>query len=327
MTVTLENASFSDEVTVYVIESVTFTEHFDDSEITGVKPIFPSPKPEYGFDNFGLSNSVHPWKSVEVTSSDFCGVHITPFSSKNEVSIESQDKSIAATTALDNTSYATGLKLYINGVNKGETKVDVKPSISENTANCNYINIVVYPKKSRKVGIVLINLPGRTSMDINIADLRSHLNEDIYNQAVLEWEVIRIPNTIVNFDLDGNGGVNIIYDNSTSPASYSLSLEHAEIVNAVNSNGYDSVIYLVEDVRMVDPNGAAVSVSRPNGMADLGGNRAFIHNASVSTSAHELGHNLGMRHSPNGDKENIMYFQGIQGRDRLRKNQWDFIQN
>ena len=155
------------------------------------------------------------------------------------------------------------------------------------------------------------------------AALISYLNNTAYNQAVIKWDVTRIPDCTVNFDLNKDGKLDVTYWKTT---------EMDEIINRCKQINFDKNIFLVDNptweiygIMNFQQRYGFVFVDMHSGASQ----------ATYNTIAHELGHGIDLHHPDNDpqigqpanastDRKNLMHSTATNPW-RLRNWQWDKI--
>ena len=259
------------------------------------------PVTKYGFDDF--TDAAKPWKSVEVGKKDRVIAKITP-ANANEIAntkFKSSDETIAKVSP--NTATSSSQTLEIEGVKKGETTVKATCDTSDKAT----LNVVVYPKKTKTVAIRLVHEKNYTSTDVADADIRAYLKK-VYDQAVFEFVVTRLPAKKVAFDLNGDGKIDV---------DSWVSGEMQKIIDECKDTGYDHNLFLVDK-----PSDGSL------GFMDFNQRYGFIHadkSNPSNTIAHELGHGSFGLHHFDTDTKNLMH-SNLPDVWRLRKDQWEKIQ-
>ncbi|MEX0966023.1 MAG: hypothetical protein WD077_02200 [Bacteroidia bacterium] len=166
------------------------------------------------------------------------------------------------------------------------------------------------------------------SSNYSDAVILAALNDDIFNQAVHDFTITRLPAKTINFDLDRDG----MYDDD---GAFMSTAEAQLIRDSCKDDTYDANFFLIDNPKFGN-----------TALGQMGFNQryAFINVANHSapntveqTGAHEAGHGLfGLRHPGPGtsgcgasdgasnyqDPDNLMdYCSKI----KLRKFQWDLI--
>ena len=158
-----------------------------------------------------------------------------------------------------------------------------------------------------------------TSTDVTVADVTTHLNSKVYNQAVFEWQVTKLQPKTVRWDLNQDGKLS---DGGAWPPA-----EMKAINDEAADPGYDYMIYIVSRSEL-----------DIYGRMGFGSSYGFVYADTApfppKTVAHELGHGaFSLRHTDGtqlgtpADPDNIM-MQGAGSATtlwRLRKFQWDVI--
>ena len=140
----------------------------------------------------------------------------------------------------------------------------------------------------------------------NAMQIKDDLNTTVYNQAVIEWNVVRYFCPPFNYDFNRDGKLEYY-------SQAGLSQEAQAVISHCQYGG-NNVFF-------------TIPCSKPNiaGFAEMGKEKAFVTgNASEKIVAHELGHAAFSLSHPPGDTQNIMYEIEVGGW-RLRKYQWDII--
>jgi len=282
----------TDDIGVKVIESVEFKE--DASQ-------------DYGYDDY--TNAMEHWKSVENGKSDPVTAEIMPMDAADQVYFKST--ATRKVTVSPNQATATPQTVTCTGVSKGES--DIQANCGEEMGmTIKTLKAASYPKKSKSVALRLVNETNYMSTDVPTAALTTYLNNTIYNQAVFEWTVTRLPAKTVAFDLNGDG---MLDDNSWMTAEMQVVRDNCD------APGYDHIIFFVDKPTFGG-----------TGFMDLNQKYGFVY-ADISatpnqTTAHELGHGAwGLMHTPVADGDNVMHPSVGANKIKYRKNQWDLIQN
>lgn len=146
------------------------------------------------------------------------------------------------------------------------------------------------------------------------ASIQAYLNNVIYNQAVVSWDVKKPASVAVNFDLNRDGFLD---------TSFWKTAEMNAIISGVGSTNTAFVVFFVDNPSNVDSLGISFP-NQPYSFVFVGAH--FV--ASVNnTIAHELGHAQNIDHTDefgDPDPENLMRTINT-GKTRLRKNQWDVL--
>lgn len=284
------STSTKDEVKVFVVDEVLF------SEVAAQK---------YGYDDH--TDAIIPWKSVEKGASDEVAVKITPADGYEGVYFKSATP--GNVTVSPNKASAAQFNLTLNGVANGEAEIQANCG-KEDGDNIKKINTKTFTLKARTVAVRLVHAKNYQSTNASDADILSFLNNKCYNQSVLKWTLVRLPAKTVDFDLDGNGKLDV---------ERWMSDEMKVIRDNCKDDSYDMNVFLVDN-----PSDASY------GFSDFNQRYAYVHgNTSPNvptTVAHELGHGaFGLTHeSGDGLPINLMT-QGAQVKYRLFKPQWDKI--
>ncbi|MEA3444157.1 MAG: hypothetical protein U9R19_05460 [Bacteroidota bacterium] len=259
----------------------------------------------YGFDDY--TNSDVPWKSVEKDKSDTVKAKISPGGKFANVQFTSSN---ASNVTVSPSSPSSGSQVVkVTGAKKGESEIKAGCGGS----NYGKIKVKSYSRKSKTVAVRLVHEKNYTSTDISDATIKSYLKK-VYEQAVFEFKITRLPAKTVEFDLNKDGKIDV--------GSW-MSAEMRKIRDECKDDSYDHNIFLVDK-----PNDGSL------GYMSFNQRYGFVHtdnsNHPGNTVAHELGHgSFGLVHPDqktpaDNDKKNIMH-SDEPSPWRLRKNQWDKI--
>lgn len=187
---------------------------------------------------------------------------------------------------------------------------DTKPAAGDIVSPSD-LDILAGPDGDADTSAASADIP---STAVGLAGIVSTLNDQIYNQAVLQWDVTELAPVAVNFDLDRDGYVDVWNW---------MSAEMVAITDAAKDDSYDNNIFLVDR-----PSDGSLGFMRFNQRY------GFVHpdmsGHDENTIAHELGHGaFGLDHpdqrpAPDRDPENLMHSTAPDPW-RLRKYQWDAI--
>jgi hypothetical protein len=298
MTLYGEDFSFkqSDDIKVQVIDNAIFKK-FDDQK--------------YGFDDFfdeGLPN----WKSIEFGMNDQVLVQL-PENTYSFYKFVPEPGIGFNVSPIFPQSDNFNLNISANIYGIGDIVSTIR---NTNETVCNKkIKIESFAMKYETVAIRVVNESGQNSVgNINPSYLEKYLNNIIYNQAVVSWKVTGLSDATVHYDLNNDGKLEAVLN------GLSYSDEEKEIINLCNAQGYDHIVFLVNNP------------SFPlRGQNPIGDRYAFIFMDFATaepenTIAHELGHALNLQHK-SFDYNNLMYDEYHPGRVILRKNQWEDIHN
>lgn len=258
----------------------------------------------YGWDNYTTPS--RPAKSVRKGYTDTVLAAITPTGSYGSCTFASSATAYA--TVSPSKAASANQVLTVRGIDKGYAQIRAKTGT---TILCK-MDTYSYNKIIKTVAITLVHKqgtgaadPGYNSTDIPTEEIKSMLQK-VYKQAVRGWTVVRRPNKTVAFDLNKDGKIDV---NSW------MSAEMQVIRNACKST-HDYNIFIVSNPS--DGTTGFMSFNQKYGFihANTGGNSRTV--------AHELGHGLGLTHTPS-DAINIMYNYTSNTKWRLRKAQWNQI--
>ncbi len=257
-------------------------------------------KTVYGYDNH--TNASVPWKSVEKDKSDTIKAVITPAGRFSKVQFSSSDT--AKVTITPEGAASDNQVITVKGVANGESEI---------TATCcgsvlGKIKVKTYTKKTKTVAVRLVHEKNYTSTDISDAKIKTFLKK-VYKQAVFAFRLTRLPAKTVEFDLNGDGKIDV---------DSWMSAEMIKIRDECKDDSYDYNIFLVDNP--TDGSFGFMSFNQRYG---------FIHANETSTPtktfAHELGHGaFGLTHPASDTVNNMSQGEGA-SKWRLRKNQWDKI--
>lgn len=155
-----------------------------------------------------------------------------------------------------------------------------------------------------------------TNPSYNAAELEDFLNNTVYNQAVTNFEVTKLPDMTVHFDLNNDDELDV------EKLLGWITDEMQVIINNCDDPSYEKIIFIVDH-----PSKANVM-----GLSSLNQKYGFVFpdgspdDDEERTTAHELGHALGLDDCElYGSALNIMK-QGIAPKWELYKDQWIYIQ-
>lgn len=258
----------------------------------------------YGWDNH--TSSVTPAKSVRAGYTDTVLAAISPADSYSSCAFKSM--STAYATVSPAKAASASQTVTIKGIAKGSSQIQAR----NGTTVLRKMNAYTYNKMTKSVAVTLVHKkgtgagdPGYVSTNIPTADITAMLQK-VYKQAVRGWTVVRLPSKSVAFDLNKDGKIDV--------ESW-MSAEMRVIRDACkSSHAYN--IFIVS--HPTDGSTGFMSFNQKYGFihADTGGNSRTV--------AHELGHGLGLVHTP-ADAINIMYNYTSTTKWRLRKGQWDTV--
>jgi hypothetical protein len=256
----------------------------------------------YGFDDV---TNAFPWVSVvRKGKSGKVRADMAPLAQFGNVTFVSATPAIATVTP--NKAAAKSNVLTVHGHKVGEVQID---AMCGGTSR-GFFKVKVYEKIVKTVAVRLVHEKNYKSTNVSDADIRAALKK-VYQQAGVEFVLKRLPAKTVAFDLNGDGMVDV---------GNWVTAEMQKIIDVCKNDKYDFNIFLVNY-----PNDGST------GFMNFNQRYGFIHaDKSVSpqqTIAHELGHGLGLSHTPT-DNVNIMenYAESSAGaftKWRLRKSQWD----
>lgn len=262
---------------------------------------------DYGWDS---KTGGGPWKSVAKGETDKARV---------EIRLDGGTVSLTQFTSAD-ASKVTVSPATASAVKEIVTVTGVEKGPSEIQAVCQgrklgRMKVKTYIKRTRTVAVRLVHGLGwaAKSTDVPDAAIRQTLRK-VYKQAVVDFNLSRLQEMTVNFDLNQDGMI----DTQTW-----MSAEMKVVRDACKDDSYDFNIFLVDNGTW--PGGT--------GFMDLNQRYGFIHAGSspnpLQTIAHELGHGQGLEHTKKeADVTNLMdetseAKAGEFKKYRLRKPQWD----
>lgn len=278
-------------------------------------------KTKYGFDD--RTDPIVPWLSVEKGESTTIKAIIRRPGRKfaNVEFISSDEQKVTVTPAK---ATKRRQKIEVCGIAKGEVEV---------TAECNgtvlgSFKVKTYERVTKSVAVRLVHEKGdkndKNNKHYKSTDVSKKTIEDclkkVYEQAVVEFEVAKLPAKAVDFDLNNDKHIDVDDSKPWMPA------EMAKIRDACKDENYDYNIFLVDN-----------SSDDTTGYMKRGQSYGFVHADNSShdgaTIAHELGHGaFSLKHpkdetpADTDDTKNIMYYAS-RNKWRLRKRQWDQINN
>jgi hypothetical protein len=264
------------------------------------KVIFQEHGKKYGFDDY--TANTFPRISVEKGQKDTVDALITP----STCAAKTDFKSLATGTASVSPAKATSGKELLTLTGAAVGKAEIQATCSG--ATLSKLETKVYTRKRKTVAVRLVHEKNYKSTNVSDAVLKAFLKK-VYDQAVFEFMLTRLPEMTVQFDLDKDGKVDV---NSW------MSAEMAVIRDKCKDDSYDYNIFLVDN-----PSDGSF------GFMDYHQKYGYVHADSTSTPeksfAHELGHGaFGLTHTV-PDTNNIMSQGTGTFKWRLRHDQWDKI--
>jgi hypothetical protein len=157
------------------------------------------------------------------------------------------------------------------------------------------------------------NTPDNSTDPFNAtaSDLAAYLNDETYNQAIVNWSVTKLDPCTVNFDLDCDGDIDV---------SSWTTAEMDVVINKCKDTNYEYNIFIVNN-----PSDGTCGYMKKNQMY------GFVHPDECmgcvdNTTAHELGHGAFELSHADPDADNLMDSDSPCP-ERLRKGQWITIQS
>lgn len=260
----------------------------------------------YGWDDY--TNKYLPALSVKTGSTNNTLAEITPPPLYPTTTFRSSNNGIAQVTS---PSLATSFQqpVTVQGVTPATALLNARNS--KNSMILGKAEVLAFNEKVKTVAVTLIHQkntpntgPNYSSTNIDNASITSIL-DSVYKQAVVKFKVIRLPAKTIAFDFNKDGKIE----------TYSwMNKEMQAIVNEAGS-AYDYNIFLVNN-----------SSAGNCGVMEFGQKYGFIHPkpcGNAASIAHELGHGLGLSHTPS-DPNNLMYntYNPSSPNLRLRRTQW-----
>ena len=253
----------------------------------------------YGWDDY--TDPAVPWESVEIGKTTTAKAEITPAGKFAKVQFTSSRPSNV--TVLPATAGSDSQVLTYTGVANGESEIKANCGSSK----LGQMRVKTYTRKVKTVAVRLVNEKNYNSTDIPDADIKARLKK-VYDQAVVEFTLTRLPAKTVEFDKNKDGKIDV---------DSWMSDEMKAVRDACKDDSYDFNIFLVDK-----PSDGSF------GFMDLNQRYGFVHADSTSTAlkslSHELGHGQGLTHRQ-GDTDNLMKQGEGDNMWRLRKDQWDVI--
>ncbi|GHT19911.1 hypothetical protein AGMMS4957_05280 [Bacteroidia bacterium] len=266
-----------------------------------------------------------PWKSLQVNGMpDIVRVKVLPIGAEKAVKFVSSNSSVQVASFVPETNNNIWHTLSISATSIGES--ELIPQIGHFSAEAVQLKIRGLSNQPPKtLAIVTIHSTNHQSTDISammtLDELKDYLNKTAYNQANIEWDVTQLPADSINYDIDGDGKIDVQGDFPSNEVQI--------IINKYRYAAYNYILFIVDN-----PN--------KNIFGKMGMNQKFgvIHvdrhtskHQLQNTIAHELGHGaFELKHpfqdatmpsyNRGKDTNNFMdYYDG----DKIRKYQWDII--
>jgi hypothetical protein len=260
---------------------------------------FKESNPVYGWDDH--TDAAVPWESVEKGKTTTAKAEITPAGKFAHVQFTSSDSS--KVTVSPATAGSDSQVVTYTGVANGESEIKASCGGSE----LGKMKVKTYTRKVKTVAVRLVNEKNYNSTNISDADITARLKK-VYDQAVVEFTLTRLPAKTVEFDKNKDGKIDV---------DSWMSDEMKAVRDACKDDSYDFNIFLVDK-----PSDGSF------GFMDLNQRYGFVHADSTSTPlkslSHELGHGQGLAHRQD-DTDNLMKQGEGDNMWRLRKDQWDTI--
>jgi hypothetical protein len=272
------------------------------------------PNQVYGFDDY--TNPFYPQKSVKADGSDVVRAEITPASAASNVYfVRTTGSSVDASPSPATTSPET---VTFTGNDEGFSVVHAMLGSSGlYGVDAAVIGASAYFEDSYSVAVRVVHETSYNSSDpYTGAQLETYLNDQVYNQAVVNWTTVtKLPAMTVHFDLNNDGKLDM---------SSWRTAEQEVIISNCDPGGFEQVVFIVDH-----PNPAMC------GGSQYGVKYAFVFPDESpderQTTAHELGHAafyLDDLDSPaSADHYNLMWHDATYDGNRLRKSQWGIIQS
>jgi len=150
------------------------------------------------------------------------------------------------------------------------------------------------------------------------SDLQTYLNSTIYNQAVVNWSVTKVPATDWNWDLDRDDELDV----APVPGPPAWSNEELAIINNCDPGGYNKILFIVSN-----PDQSYAGKCQRN---ERYGFVYYNQSDELRVAAHELGHQAGdfgdLKQPQSNDTDNLMWYSDAYGGERLRNGQWVTMQ-
>ncbi len=161
---------------------------------------FKESNPVYGWDD--QTDAAVPWESVEKGKTTTARAEITPAGKFANVQFSSSDSSkvtVSPTTAGSGSQVMT-----YTGVANGESEIKASCGGSE----LGKMKVKTYTRKVKTVAVRLVHEKNYNSTDVSDADIRARLKK-VYDQAVVEFTLTRLPAKTVEFDKNKDGKIDV----------------------------------------------------------------------------------------------------------------------